>query len=252
MGLHRLVTRVAWTSRLRGKKMQVRVSNRRVAHDAPRLPLDHRVRGGTSTMHDSNDAHDTVISRREAIIGALALAAGSLIAKPEIARAATDVPVYVGQDNPATAGTVIARMSDTAFLSLTGLGMNDGTRSYAVDGETLNGGAGSAGAYGHTAVAGHVGVLARHSGGGTALEVDGRVHFSRSGSSTFSKGGSYRTVTVSSGVSTTDLILVTMQGSAGTGVYVRYAKRYSATSFRVYLNKAATTSTATFAWLILG
>ena len=97
-------------------------------------------------------------------------------------------------------------------------------------------------------------MLARHlAADGTALRVEGRATFSRSGRASVSKRHSTRTVTVASGGIASDaLILVTLQASAGGGVYVRYARRTSATTFQVVLNKAATTSTATFAWIILG
>jgi len=51
-------------------------------------------------------------------------------------------------------------------------------------------------------------------------------------------------------VTAASMYLVTMQGNPGTGVFVAYAKYFSATEFRVYFNKACTKS-ATFAWMVL-
>ena len=85
---------------------------------------------------------------------------------------------------------------------------------------------------------------------GVALQVDGPAAFSRSGKGAILKGHATATVNVPSGVSTHALILVTLQGSAGTGRYVRYARRVSATSFRVYLSKSAAAKVY-FAWFIL-
>jgi hypothetical protein len=121
---------------------------------------------------------------------------------------------------------------------------------YGLDGQTFAGDAGSAGVHGHTEAAGHYGVLARHTASGTALRVEGKAGFSRSGKAAVARGHSTQTVTVASGVGTGSMILVTLQGSAGSGVVLRYAKRLSATTFQVALNKAATT-TVTFAWMIV-
>jgi hypothetical protein len=83
------------------------------------------------------------------------------------------------------------------------------------------------------------------------LRVDGKVSLSRSGVATISKGHSGCTGTVASGLDPTPRIFATLQGSAGGGVYLRYAKRASATTFSIKLNKAATT-TVSIAWFIIG
>jgi hypothetical protein len=86
---------------------------------------------------------------------------------------------------------------------------------------------------------------------GTALKVIGRVSLSRSGKATITKGHSGCTVTVASGVDANSLIVATLQGSAGTGVYLLYAKRASATTFTIKLNKTAT-ATVSVAWFLIG
>ncbi len=82
--------------------------------------------------------------------------------------------------------------------------------------------------------------------------IDGTLNMTRSGRKRVSKGKSSVSVSVPSGVSTTANILCTLQNTAGSGVYVRYAKRTGATTFKIYLNKKATTKTAHVGWMILG
>lgn len=86
--------------------------------------------------------------------------------------------------------------------------------------------------------------------GGVALEVVGAAHFSRSGRGYVHTGKSSVNVTVPGGLATSALVLVTLQ-TAGSGVYLKYARRVSATTFTVKLNKSAPSKTY-FAWLIVG
>jgi hypothetical protein len=98
---------------------------------------------------------------------------------------------------------------------------------------------------------GQYGVLAENTAsGGTALKVNGQAFFSRAGRSTIAKGKSTVTVAGLTNIGTSAAILVTLQGSAGSGVYLRYAKRLNSQQFQVVLNKAAT-STVPFAWMIV-
>jgi hypothetical protein len=85
----------------------------------------------------------------------------------------------------------------------------------------------------------------------TALVVDGRASFSRSGRATISRGTSTRIVTVPGGLTASAMIFVTLQSSAGTGIYVRCARRVSSNQFQVMLNAQAKTS-ADAAWMVLG
>ena len=201
-----------------------------------------------------------VMSRREAIVGALALAAGTLLAsKPETALAANADPVHAG-------GIVYA--SGESIVCLTSNGIDSGTaHSFAILNRLGNSGGAMqsvAGSIMTTAPAGSVGVLGQAWGpsqigvraannvpGATALKVEGKVELSRSGKATVSKGHSTRTLTVASGIDAAALILVTLQSSPGSGVYLKYAKRMTNTTFKVYLNKAAT-ATVTFAWMVVG
>ena len=95
-----------------------------------------------------------------------------------------------------------------------------------------------------------VGVHAVNGYGGTALRVDGPVTFKRSGLANTSIGARYKAVTVPGGLVPGSKFLVTMQGSPGSGVFITYAKYQSATTFRVYFNKACTAA-AKFAWMVL-
>jgi hypothetical protein len=211
-------------------------------------------------MAGSNGTRDEdVMSRRDAIIGALALAAGALVAsKPDTAQAANYEQLAVGSNLFGTLWTAINRTSNGA---ISGTFHSSATLNYitpisnadvALNGTVWEGAvASSAGVLGRGTITGQYGVVATHdTAAGTALKVSGRASFSRSGKSTVTKGHSTRTVTIASGVGTGSMILVTLQGSGGTGVYLKYAKRMSATTFKVALSKAAT-ATVTFAWMIV-
>ena len=208
----------------------------------------------------SEVAQENVFSRREAILGALALAAGSLLAtKPERAEAANGDPVVAG-------GSVYASKGNTFYLSNTGtpsgtewaqaMVNRNGTSGngpvaafggVAMPAATLA----STGIWGDAWAVGHYGVHAQHeNGAGVALKVQGKATFSRSGRKTILKGRSGATVTGLANIGTGSLILVTLQGSAGTGNHVRYAQRVSDTSFKVALTKPAS-NTVSFAWLVL-
>jgi hypothetical protein len=198
-----------------------------------------------------------VISRRDAIIGALALAAGALVAtKPKPAAAANGSAVTVGMIHAGTAPTVFwctttGNIGPTYSQAMIA-GPNLSGQHRGLDGEVyaLAGNA-AVGVQGSASALGQYGIVANHSvAGGTALQVNGKAVFSRSGTATISKGSSYKTVTGLAGIGNGAFVLATLQGSPGTGVYLKYAKRMSPTSIKVVLNKAAT-SAVTFAWFIL-
>jgi hypothetical protein len=87
--------------------------------------------------------------------------------------------------------------------------------------------------------------------GSKALRVEGTLSMTRSGRATIAKGKSYVMVTVPGGLSWSASVICTLQNSAGSGVYVLYAKRASGTQFKIQLSKAAS-YTAYVAWMVLG
>lgn len=218
-------------------------------------------------MDDPSRRDAAVISRRDAIVGALALAAGTLIAStPETARALDGDPILIGRSQASTSMTWIFR-TDTGTVegnTYTEALLNSvvGPGSYGVYGRAVdNAGPSAGGVLGEGTIAGQTGVYALNgvAGGiglkasapnGTALQVDGPATFSRSGRGSIARGSSSTTVAGLTNIGTNALILVTLQGSAGSGVVLRYAKRLASTKFQVVLNKPATTKVY-FAWMIL-
>ncbi len=211
-----------------------------------------------------NTTAEQVLSRREAIVGGLALAAGSLLAlKPKTAAAADGDIVHVGGWHTGNDATTFQRTSSSgptdSEVSLNDLyyGAHFGVKA-GVFGNALPGSAAvKAEAYGD----GKYGVYATASGaatgvyaasGGTALDVIGVAKFSRSGKITIPKGQKSATVTLQNGaIATTAIILATLQGSAGVGNHIRWAKRQSATKFQVILTKAASVNVSC-GWFIIG
>ena len=218
-------------------------------------------------QNGSGAAAQAVISRRDAIIGALAIAAGTLMAsKPEAALAAAGDPVLVGRTLGCSGMAWLQRTpsgatgADTYCDALMTSAIGPGYYGFFGQADTLAG-PGSGGVFGSAGGAGQFGMWAANNapGGvglrasstdGTALQVQGAASFSRSGRGSIAKGQSSTTVTGLTNLGTNALILVTLQGSAGTGVVLRYAKRLASTKFQVVLNKAAT-SKVYFAWMVL-
>jgi hypothetical protein len=93
----------------------------------------------------------------------------------------------------------------------------------------------------------NVGVYARGDGAATALRVQGKAVFSRSGRTSVAAGKASRVVTMA-GVTSSSLVLVTLR-TFRTGVYVAAAVPATG-KFTVYLNKAVTAATY-FSYLVL-
>lgn len=93
----------------------------------------------------------------------------------------------------------------------------------------------------------NVGVYARGDGSATALRVQGKAAFSRSGRAAVGAGQSSKVVTMA-GVTSASLVLVTLR-TRRSGVYVAAAVPATG-KFTVYLNKAVTAATY-FAYLVL-
>lgn len=204
-------------------------------------------------------AEQAVLTRRDAIIGALAMAAGTLIAsKPEEAHAISGDPINMGAFVIGSTETKLWRTStglnnNQPFSQVMIAGSDDGSNPYrALEGAVSTYAPTDAvGVRGWALGAGQTGVVAQNDAYGVGLKVIGRATFSRSGKATIAKKHSTLTVTVPSGILTSALILVTLQGSGGSGVYLKYAKRMTATTFKVALNKKAK-SAVEFAWMIVG
>jgi hypothetical protein len=93
-------------------------------------------------------------------------------------------------------------------------------------------------------------VLAR-SAASTALRVEGSASFTRSGIATIPKNKASISILVPGVPLTgTSKFVVTLQKPAGSGVYVQYAIKSGASTFKVYLNKKSSKSSAV-AWMVL-
>jgi hypothetical protein len=210
---------------------------------------------------DNDTQHADGLSRRMLLTGGLAVAASAVASAvlPETAAANVGDTVHVGDDlagrqtsfqvtsnglltgGSSLASSFIGRNAN-AFPTFPIQGLGSVIWSAAP--------AGSAAVWGDATAVGLYGVQATHdSDSGIALKVDGRASFSRSGQGTVAKNASSKSVTVASGVSTTSRILVTLQGDGGSGVYLKYAARTSATAFKVVLIKKAAKAVK-FSWMI--
>lgn len=89
---------------------------------------------------------------------------------------------------------------------------------------------------------------------GVALRVDGRAVFSRAGRTNVAANASYVDVTVGGGLSSTAVVLATLQVSrAGVWIAAVRTNYPSSGKARIYLNKVASTSTTTpVGWFVVG
>lgn len=189
------------------------------------------------------------MSRRDLIMKGAVVAAGAAAAAltPQVAAASDGEAVTVGQLKYSTssAATQIATGNTPDNLPLVRIvdqSWGDGVPR-ALMARTNTGRAVDAWAQNGTAVK-------AEAVSGTAVDVRGKVRMNRSGFGYISAGKSYVDMAPTGGVTSSSKILVTLQGSAGTGVYLRFAKIISTSKFRVYLNKAATVKVK-FAWMVL-
>lgn len=209
-------------------------------------------------MASSNGSDAGTLTRRDAIAAALAIGAGSLLAlKPATALAANGATMTVGGLFTGNLGTVLWHTASGDLGPIYSQAVLAGTDPqtgvhWGLEGEVAaRAGTGAVGVRGHAEGSDQSGVLAENtSATGTALQVNGRASFSRSGRATVTKGASYCTVAGLSGIDSNSLIFVTPQADPGVGVQVAYARPLNATSFRVVLTAPAK-KTLPFAWMIL-
>jgi hypothetical protein len=219
------------------------------------------------------DAQAGLRSRRSILAtaaGGAAAAIAAALGRPLAARAGDGDAVLVGQEVTATESTTIRNTTTTKPVliahsdlgtAIAGTGMGEGTSG--VHG-TADGGVGVLGASqagvgtgGSSAIG--TGVRGQSQGGGTgihaladlpgtALRVEGKLAFSRSGVVTIAAGKSSVTKAVT-GLTPGSLVFAVVK-SGDSGAWVRRVST-SAGSFDVALNKAVTTRTIV-AWFAIG
>jgi len=223
-----------------------------------------------------------MMDRRGMLTAAAATAAGLLgaMAFPSVAVAAHGDPVQAGVSASVT-GSESALIGSN--MSLAGGGVGVSAESAAGDAIlAISSGAGCCGVDAQGGGAGGVGVFGRGrsvgiSGGpwasiptadgvwgesisgvgvkarattGTALKVEGKAAFARSGIASISKKSTSKTITVPGGVTANSKFLVTLQGSLGSGVNVWCAYAIGSTGFKIKLNKKST-KTGNVAWMVI-
>ena len=89
---------------------------------------------------------------------------------------------------------------------------------------------------------------------GSAIRVEGKASFSRSGKVSVPKSRSYVDITVPGGLASTAAVIATLQYPRGTTAVAAARINYpSAGKARIYLTKVASTTAATpLAWFVLG
>ena len=202
-------------------------------------------------------ARTVVVRRAVALAFALVGLAAAFIAGTGAAAVATDgQAILAGQGNTETGTTGLTNGNfGEAFAATT----YTGNPNSAILGQAFSGGNGvfgdtdsntASGVYGQNDAGGYgvagraangTGVLA-DSANGTALNVSGVLVASRSGLATVAAGQIYKQVSLTD-LSSKSFIVATVQGATA-GVWVqRVIVNAAGSSFRIYLNKAATANT---------
>ena len=222
--------------------------------------------------------------RRASVAGGLAALAAHALGRPAITRAANGDPITVGGTFTGTSSTMIENTTpDTTALiaSATGLGdpnvdgFSTGIHGITTNGRGVHGSATAGGGFGvfGEAVAGAgvvgssgtgpsdvgIGVVAKAGPNGTALYVNGRASFTRSGRTNIPAGRSYVDIRPKQGLGPIEQtgvvgILATLQRYRP-GVYVAAVRgNYpSKGKARIYLNKvASSTHNTPVTWFVLG
>ncbi len=136
-------------------------------------------------------------------------------------------------------------------------GLTDDSGSSGVYGHNNGGGYGvtgrsaaanGIGVYGEALGTGGVGLLGTSGGGGIALRVDGKVEFTRSGTSKIPAGANH-TVLSLFGATTSSIILATLQHHTA-GFTVESAVPHSG-SFTIWINKPAPTGGLSVGWFVI-
>jgi len=230
------------------------------------------------------------LGRREMMAAGAAAAAGAVVAAalPDVARAADGDPLSAGSVKTATEATGVELADGSlkgAFLGraddddpsspragVMGFVMADGdpdtpwpsgvagmSNRQSADGVMGYNSAGGNAVRGYSTGGSGSGVMGYGAGEGAgvtasgddlALSVYGKATFSRSGRGKVPQGKSSVLVSVPSGLAASAFVLATLQ-NAGTGVYLKYAKRTDATHFTLVLSRVAPSATY-FAWFVVG
>jgi hypothetical protein len=217
-------------------------------------------RGGVVMSNRKSDGGS--LSRREVVRGGLMAAAGALAAAaaPQMAAAVDGDTVKIGDATYADTDTGLYLTSNGQFSGVyysSVLIHRNGLRGLPI--QSVAGKiedpapTGSAGVWGDAYNVHHYGVQAAHEQLETALKVEGKANFLRSGVDSVAANHSSTTVTLpptQGKLTKGSMIFVTLQNPGGAGVYLAYARRLSSTQFKVALSKAASAKTY-FAWMIL-
>jgi hypothetical protein len=247
---------------------------RKAAEDNGDAPLDD----GTASLRLREVQNGAVINRRGVLWRAGLAAAGGMAAlsalDDESAQAATGGTFVLGTTNDAASPTTLhttpgITVGFSTLMSLDGstnvtqstLDVGGPSGGSAINAHVGSGiavvGTGTGAATGISGTSGSgTGVsgtsdvgkgVSASSGSGTALFVSGKVHFSRSGAGSVTKGSKTKTINIP-GMTASSLVLATLQ-VAVSGLYIAGVVP-AAGKFTLYLNKAAPTSMK-FAWFVL-
>jgi len=205
-------------------------------------------------------------------LGAVIATVAAALGRPQAALGATGDPVIAGSTVAASGMTLLVSTEPTdaglRVVNVSSGGAYSGDAEQGptflatnVDGNAFDGASNHGiGVFGRSdrgiGVEGRsnsgIAVHAVGSAASTALSVEGRAAFSRSGRATLAKGKTFVDVAVGGGLSTASLVVATLMLNRP-GVYVQSAVPNPATgTVRIYVNKVASSASSTpIAWFVL-